>query len=462
MKKGMTKLVSAVSAAAMLISTSSVFMSTTTASADDVPVLNLSVDGDYYVSASSVANGDVSVRIKVYLENTGDEAYQAAKVAFVSDSDTDFVESTDGTGKVSRNIIFKNLSDQTSEDNKVEDSVFNSTVMVTKSGIQYKMPYVTPFCFGSINKVRKGYYVYSASGVSTNRYAVPMNADQVDENGNLKAENDWNKGDLSASCSSMKSDGNGGVYFTLTEKDSKDSKPVAKTLSTADGSLKMEKLKSGGVVFRYSYIDQKTFEKKNGSVKYPYFDPTLPKDQPLTGDSDNWLWVDGSKSVKVLGEKDEFSLCEVDAVIKQGTAAGDYTISLDPKETYLTAVGDNGKNFSRSAENGKLATTKAVIHVVNDSVPETPTDNNTQFERKPLPIGDVNYDGVIDSKDAVLVLKSYAEELVNGKSTIDVDTGDVNGDKKADSKDAVIILKYYAEKLASGSSISMADFVKKQ
>ena len=198
------------------------------------------------------------------------------------------------------------------------------------------------------------------------------------------------------------------------------------------------------------------------SVKYPYFDPTLPKDQPLTGDSDNWLWVDGSKSVKVLGEKDEFSLCEVDAVIKQGTAAGDYTISLDPKETYLTAVGDNGKNFSRSAENGKLATTKAVIHVVNDSVPETPTDNNTQFERKPLPIGDVNYDGVIDSKDAVLVLKSYAEELVNGKSTIDVDTGDVNGDKKADSKDAVIILKYYAEKLASGSSISMADFVKKQ
>ncbi|MCI5911807.1 MAG: hypothetical protein MRZ46_09235, partial [Oscillospiraceae bacterium] len=109
MKKGMTKLVSAVSAAAMLISTSSVFMSTT-ASADDVPVLNLSVDGDYYVSASSVANGDVSVRIKVYLENTGDEAYQAAKVAFVSDSDANFVESTDGTGKVSRNIIFKNLS----------------------------------------------------------------------------------------------------------------------------------------------------------------------------------------------------------------------------------------------------------------------------------------------------------------------------------------------------------------
>ena len=457
MKKGIIKVISTISAAAMFISAAPAYASVTTAFADDVPVLNLSVNGDYYVSASSVANGDVSVRLKVYLENTGDEAYQAAKVAFVSDSDANFVESTDGTGKVSRNIIFKNLSSQTED--KVEDSVFNSTVMKTKSGVQYKMPYVTPFCFGSISKTRKGYYVYSASGVSTNRYAEPMNADKIDENGNLIDEKKQDIGNL-GTHSYMMSDGNGGVYFTLTERNSANSNPVTKTFSTADGSLKMEKLKSGGVIFRYSYIDQKTYVQKNGSIKYPYFDSSLPKDQPLTGDSDNWLWVEGSKSVKVLGEKDEFSLCEVDAVIKKGTAAGDYTVSLDPKETYLTAVDANGKNFPRSLENGKITATKAVIHVVNDSVPETPTDDNTQFERKPLPIGDVNYDGAIDSKDAVLVLKSYAEELVNGKPTVD-DTGDVNGDKNIDSKDAVIILKYYAEKLASGSSISMTDFVKK-
>ncbi len=457
MKKGIIKVISTISAAAMFISAAPAYASVTTAFADDVPVLNLSVNGDYYVLASSVANGDVSVRLKVYLENTGDEAYQAAKVAFVSDSDANFVESTDGTGKVSRNIIFKNLSSQTED--KVEDSVYNSTVMETKSGVQYKMPYVTPFCFGSISKTRKGYYVYSASGVSANRYAEPMNADKIDENGNLIDEKIQDIGNL-GTHSYMMSDGNGGVYFTLTERNSANSNPVTKTLSTADGSLKMEKLKSGGVIFRYSYIDQQSYAQKNGSIKYPYFDSSLPKDQPLTGDSDNWLWVEGSKSVKVLGEKDEFSLCEVDAVIKKGTAAGDYTVSLDPKETYLTAVDANGKNFPRSLENGKITATKAVIHVVNDSVPETPANNDTQFERKPLPIGDVNYDGAIDSKDAVLVLKSYAEELVNGKPTVD-DTGDVNGDKNIDSKDAVIILKYYAEKLASGSSISMTDFVKK-
>ena len=532
------KIISAAVGAMFFISNISIFSSITTSSADDVPVLNLSVDGDYYVSASSVANGDVSVRIKVYLENTGDEAYQAAKVAFVSDSDANFVESTDGTGKASRNIIFKNLSDQTSKDNRVEDSVFISTVMVTKSGIQYKMPYVTPFCFGSISKTRKGYYIYSASGVSTNRYAVPMDADQVDENGNLKAEKDWNIGNLSASCSSMMSDGNGGVYFTISEKESANSNYVEKTLSTADGSLKMEKLKSSGVVFRYSYIDQKTFEKKDGSVKYPYFDPTLPKDQPLTGDSDKWLWVDGSKSVKVLGEKDEFSLCEVDAVIKQGTAAGDYTISLDQKETYLSAVDDNGENFSRSAENGKLATTKAVIHVVNDSAPETTTTmtkptttttiatitpasttktesttttiptsttktesttttiptsttktestttttsttkieltttttttpiinptaittkvTTTITELKKVKLGNINDDDVIDSKDAVLLLKSYAESLVSGKKSTDL-TGDINNDGSVDSKDAVIILKYYAATL-TGFTGTISEF----
>ncbi|MDY3257148.1 MAG: dockerin type I repeat-containing protein, partial [Ruminococcus callidus] len=454
----------------------------------------------------------------------GDEAYQAAKVAFVSDSDANFVESTDGTGKVSRNIIFKNLSDQTSDDNKVEESVFNSTVMVTKSGIQYKMPYATPFCLGSIDKVRKGYYVYSASKVSTNRYAVPMNSDKINEYGNLRDEEDWNIGDPLTSCSSMMSDGNGGVYFTISEKESANSNYVEKTLSTADGSLKMEKLKSSGVVFRYSYIDQKTFEKKDGSVKYPYFDPTLPKDQPLTGDSDKWLWVDGSKSVKVLGEKDEFSLCEVDAVIKQGTAAGDYTISLDQKETYLSAVDDNGENFSRSAENGKLATTKAVIHVVNDSAPETTTTmtkptttttiatitpasttktesttttiptsttktestttttsttkieltttttttpiinptaittkvTTTITELKKVKLGNINDDDVIDSKDAVLLLKSYAESLVSGKKSTDL-TGDINNDGSVDSKDAVIILKYYAATL-TGFTGTISEF----
>ena len=72
----------------------------------------------------------------------------------------------------------------------------------------------------------------------------------------------------------------------------------------------------------------------------------------------------------------------------------------------------------------------------------------------------MNNDGAVDSKDAVIVLKAYAEQLATNKVTVDVSIGDVNGDKKVDSKDAVLILKYYAENLAGAFKGSMADYVK--
>lgn len=72
-------------------------------------------------------------------------------------------------------------------------------------------------------------------------------------------------------------------------------------------------------------------------------------------------------------------------------------------------------------------------------------------------LGDINGDGSIDSKDAVLVLKSYAESLVSGEDTF-YSAGDVNGDKKVDSKDAVIILKYYAATL-TGFSGDISEFI---
>ncbi len=72
-------------------------------------------------------------------------------------------------------------------------------------------------------------------------------------------------------------------------------------------------------------------------------------------------------------------------------------------------------------------------------------------------LGDINGDGSIDSKDAVLVLKSYAESLVSGENTF-YSAGDINGDDKVDSKDAVIILKYYAATL-TGFSGDISEFI---
>lgn len=74
--------------------------------------------------------------------------------------------------------------------------------------------------------------------------------------------------------------------------------------------------------------------------------------------------------------------------------------------------------------------------------------------------GDVNNDNKVDSKDAVLILKSYAENLAGVKTDIDKSVADVNGDGNVDSKDAVIVLKYYAETL-TGFSGGIESYLKK-
>lgn len=90
--------------------------------------------------------------------------------------------------------------------------------------------------------------------------------------------------------------------------------------------------------------------------------------------------------------------------------------------------------------------------VTTTTVTTNPTENKS--------LGDVNNDGAVDSKDAVIVLKDYASFLTSNKYSLDIDKADINGDGKIDSKDAVLILKYYAEKLADVFKGSMADYVK--
>ena len=74
-------------------------------------------------------------------------------------------------------------------------------------------------------------------------------------------------------------------------------------------------------------------------------------------------------------------------------------------------------------------------------------------------LGDVNGDNKIDSKDAVLVLKDYAENLAGKSTTIDKTIADVNVDNNVDSKDAVWILRYYANTL-TGYEKDISEFIK--
>ena len=119
--------------------------------------------------------------------------------------------------------------------------------------------------------------------------------------------------------------------------------------------------------------------------------------------------------------------------------------------TYATS-NSNIAIVSKSGEITAISAGTVVITVIN---PDKETDSITVTVKNPVTpptksdiiLGDVNVDGKVDSKDAVLVLKDYAQVLTGSKSSIAPERGDINSDGKIDSKDAVKILKYYANKM---------------
>lgn len=81
-------------------------------------------------------------------------------------------------------------------------------------------------------------------------------------------------------------------------------------------------------------------------------------------------------------------------------------------------------------------------------------ENSTLSESKS--IYDVNEDGKVNSIDAVLVLKDYANYIINGTNELDIKKADVNKDGYIDSKDAVAILIAYANIIVDEHSESSA------
>lgn len=103
------------------------------------------------------------------------------------------------------------------------------------------------------------------------------------------------------------------------------------------------------------------------------------------------------------------------------------------KDVYYSGTEEQWKKIDIRNENDSLSNAKIHFNSKtegNTTKPTTPTTNSKL-------LGDINSDSKIDSKDAVLVLKSYAESLVSGKKTTDL-TGDINND----GSNYIQILKY--------------------
>ena len=78
-------------------------------------------------------------------------------------------------------------------------------------------------------------------------------------------------------------------------------------------------------------------------------------------------------------------------------------------------------------------------------------------------LGDVNGDGVVDTVDASLILKEYANISSGGEPTLDPAVADVNKDGAVDSVDHSYVMDYYMKK-SSGvlGDISFDEFMRRK
>ena len=78
-------------------------------------------------------------------------------------------------------------------------------------------------------------------------------------------------------------------------------------------------------------------------------------------------------------------------------------------------------------------------------------------------LGDVNYDGLVDSSDASSIFIIYAIQSTGGDPKLTEEKKlrcDVDRNGSIDSTDASLILRFYTEKLTSATTISWDDYLK--
>lgn len=116
-------------------------------------------------------------------------------------------------------------------------------------------------------------------------------------------------------------------------------------------------------------------------------------------------------------------------------------------EKYRDVVGfaivdffNNYTIMNKSAITTEITTTEVI------TTEATITTTITTTPEKDFLLGDVNNDGVVDAKDAAVILNDYATALLEDRE-IENEVADFNKDGRVDSADASAILTYYAEVL---------------
>lgn len=128
--------------------------------------------------------------------------------------------------------------------------------------------------------------------------------------------------------------------------------------------------------------------------------------------------------------------------------AGDSRVPTADNLQYIDQQASDGSSISFTLKPKELtAGTSYSVYLSTTSKAVTKVASFQYGEKPAYTLGDVNDDGNIDAKDAVLVLR-YAAKLANLNSQQQL-SADVNADGAIDAKDAVKILRYAAELITS-------------
>lgn len=211
----------------------------------------------------------------------------------------------------------------------------------------------------------------------------------------------------------------------------------------------------------YSDISIKVGEKydlKKGFSNYTF---EIIKNGAVT--LENGILSGISKGYSIISAKNQGKdtiYIRVDVESDENPETTETSTEISAETTKMTSISEIKKTTSLSTattDEVKISTnaktTKAFVSVstTTSTFSDSSKDDN---------LGDVTNDGKVDSKDAVLILKKYAQSIVTGKLTgMSYARGDVNKDGKINSKDAVLVLKYYASTLAGSFSGKLSEFV---
>ena len=125
--------------------------------------------------------------------------------------------------------------------------------------------------------------------------------------------------------------------------------------------------------------------------------------------------------------------------------AGDSRVPTADNLQYIDQQASDGSSISFTLKPKELtAGTSYSVYLSTTSKAVTKVASFQYGEKPAYTLGDVNCDGYIDSRDALLVLQHAASLDGSELSGSNFSAADVNKDSVVDSRDALLILKYAA------------------